>query len=119
MGLYYGSEKGNLEALKAILERQPQKIVFLGLIPTKGTPMENSATIAPEFVARVLLWTRLTNPGVEQILGCMRVRDKELEQLALKAGINRIAVPKKETVVLAQKKYQLLFQKKVTCCAIL
>ncbi|MBD3191592.1 MAG: radical SAM protein [Candidatus Heimdallarchaeota archaeon] len=117
LGLYYGTIKGNIEAIKAAIDYSPRLIVFLGLIPTKHSPMANSPTISPELVAKILLWTRFVSPEIEQSLGCMRVRTKQIEELAIKAGINRIAVPKKSTLSFALKTYQLSFQQMHACCA--
>ncbi|HUU76714.1 MAG TPA: radical SAM protein [candidate division Zixibacteria bacterium] len=117
LGLHYGTIKGNLEALKIALKANPELIVFLGLIPTKGTPMEDSATINPEILGKMLIYARLNNPQCEQSLGCMRVRLKEYEVKAIQAGINRIAVPKNNSLNLAEK---LGFEiKRVdSCCAL-
>lgn len=117
LGLYYGTIKGNLEAIKAVTDYSPRLLVFLGLIPTKHSPMANSPTISPKLVAKILLWTRLNYPKIEQSLGCMRVRTKQIEELAVKAGINRIAIPKKSTLTFALEKYQLSIHQISACCA--
>ncbi|MHA1211681.1 MAG: radical SAM protein [Candidatus Heimdallarchaeota archaeon] len=117
LGLLYGKEDGNLAALEAAFNFNPKLIVFLGLIPTKNTPMESAKIIDPEFVARMLLYTRLEQPQIEQSLGCMRVRKIDYEHFALKAGINRIAVPKKRTLDFARKKYDLQIKELNSCCA--
>lgn len=117
LGLYYGKERGNLEALKIALEAKIKLIVFLGLIPTKGTPMENSKTVEPSTLNKMLLLTRFTAPHIEQSLGCMRLRIDDYEKIAIEAGINRIAVPKKKSLELARK-YEIKIEKIDSCCAI-
>ncbi len=118
LGLFYGSEKGNLKTLEYILQQKPKLVVFLGFIPTKGTPMANSDTIHPNFLAKVLTYTRLNNPEIEQSLGCMRVRKYEYERNAILAGINRIAVPKNKALDYAQTEFKLKIRKEEKCCLI-
>jgi hypothetical protein len=117
LGLYYGKIKGNIEAIETVLRYDPSLIVFLGLIPTKGSPMEDSPTIKPELFMKILLYTRLLRPEVEQSLGCMRVRTSAIEQFAVMTGINRIAVPKSKTINFAEETYGLEIKKLPYCCA--
>ncbi|MFW9924730.1 MAG: radical SAM protein [Candidatus Thorarchaeota archaeon] len=118
LGLYYGTLEGNLEAITQAIKLNPELIVFLGLIPTKGTKMENSPVLRPELLGKIILFTRFLNPKIETSLGCMRVRLPEYEKLAVDAGINRIAVPKKNTIEYAQKEYKLLIERNDSCCAL-
>jgi uncharacterized radical SAM superfamily protein len=118
LGLFYGTEKGNKEAINAALERNPKLIVFIGLIPTKNTPMEDSKTIDPTIFLKLLIYTRLKEPKVEQSLGCMRVRLPIFENYSIEAGINRIAVPKRRTLIYAKQTYGLDIEKINSCCAI-
>jgi hypothetical protein len=117
LGLYYGENKGTKEAIDKALGYKPPLIVFLTLIPTKGTPMKDTPPVDPVDLSRVLVYSRLKSPRTEQSLGCMRVRKKEYEKVALAAGINRIAVPKSKTLEIARKKYQLEIIRKEKCCA--
>lgn len=117
LGLYYGQERGNLDAIKIALNSKIKLIVFLGLIPTKGTPMANSKTIEPIVLNKMILYTRFTAPYLEQSLGCMRVRMDDYEKIAIETGVNRIAVPKIKSLELA-KKYELEVEKIESCCAI-
>lgn len=118
LGLHFGEEKGNLDALETALKYEIPLIVFLGLIPTKGTIMENSKIINKDFLTRLILYTRLRKPALEQSLGCMRVRQIDYEQAAILAGINRIAVPKKKSIDFAERKFGLVVEQIETCCSI-
>lgn len=118
LGLYYGSEKGNFEALKTALEFNPETIVFLGLIPTKGTRMENASTVKPEIMAKAMTYVRMNNPTIEQSLGCMRVRIPQYEEIAVQSGINRIAIPKARTLEYAKNKFDLKIKRINSCCAL-
>ena len=118
LGLYFGTNKGNIDAINEAIKRNPKLLVFIGLIPTKNTPMENSKIINPTTFLELLVYTRLKEPKVEQSLGCMRVRLPIFENYAIKAGINRIAVPKRKTIIYAKQTYGLEIEKISTCCAI-
>ena len=118
LGLYYGTEKGNIEAVKLALNYDIPLIVFLGFIPTKGTPMEKSKVITSDFLAKISIYTRFRKTDLEQSLGCMRVRLPEYEREALLVGMNRIAVPKKKTIEFAKKTLGLNVESVQTCCAI-
>lgn len=118
LGLYYGSEKGNFEALKTALEFNPELIVFLGLIPTKGTRMENASTIKPELMAKAMIYVRMNSPAIEQSLGCMRVRTPQYEEIAVQSGINRIAIPKTRTLEYAKNEFDLRIKRVDSCCAL-
>ncbi|TFF84789.1 radical SAM protein [Candidatus Heimdallarchaeota archaeon] len=117
LGLYYGTNRGTKEAIDQALRYQPPLIVFLTLIPTKGTIMEETPPVGLDYLSRVLVYTRLKNPKTEQSLGCMRIRKKEYEKIALATGINRIAVPKSKTIEKAREKYQLKIIRNERCCA--
>ncbi len=108
LGLYYGSEKGNFEALEVALEFNPEIIVFLGLIPTKGTGMAKASVVQPEIMAKAMTYVRMNNPAIEQSLGCMRVRIPQYEEIAVQSGINRIAIPKARTLEYAKNKFGLI-----------
>ncbi|MBN1328652.1 MAG: radical SAM protein [Candidatus Heimdallarchaeota archaeon] len=119
LGLYFGQTKGNLEAIEfALQQKNTDLIVFLGLIPTRNTPMKDAAILDPEFLAKIIVYTRLKQPNIEQSLGCMRVRKNEYEINALKAGINRIAIPKKNTIEYAKNDLHLKIEENNFCCAI-
>jgi len=118
LGLFYGRRKGEIEALKTAFSYEPKLIVFLLLIPTKGTAMARAPLIAPDFLGKAMIFTRLNQPQIEQSLGCMRVRKEEYELIALKGGINRIAVPKEKIITLAQQKFQRIITTANYCCTI-
>ncbi|NHJ86372.1 MAG: radical SAM protein [Asgard group archaeon] len=117
LGLYYGTEKGNLDAIDLALKNNASLIVFLGFIPTKNTLMEHSPTISAESFAKMLIYTRLKAPHIEQSLGCMRLRKINYEEIAIKTGINRIAIPKKISLEFAVKVYNLKIESNDSCCS--
>jgi len=118
LGLYFGDDKGNLEAIETVLVHDIPLIVFLTLIPTKGTLMEESETIGEDYFSKFIIYTRLNKPNLEQALGCMRVRYGLFEQKAIIAGINRIATPKRKTIDFAKNDLGLVIEQIETCCSI-
>jgi hypothetical protein len=93
VGLDYGEIKGEYTALEYAVRIKPEVIVFLGLIPTKGTPMEN---VYPPKINEIIKLIRVAKekmPRSSISLGCMRSRiDKyEMEWRAIGAGVDRIA----------------------------
>ncbi|MHA1669632.1 MAG: radical SAM protein [Promethearchaeota archaeon] len=121
-GLYYGRIHEELRSIKFIKESipNPSLIVIIALIP----PPKNSKFKIPksEDISKLIAITRLIFPQTEISLGCMRPRGsikKEIEQLALKAGITRIEIPSKATL-LWMKKYDpnVTFEFYSACCAI-
>ncbi|MBK5112608.1 MAG: radical SAM protein [Candidatus Heimdallarchaeota archaeon] len=118
LGLHFGDEKGNLDAIETALKFDIPLIVFLSLIPTKGTVMEKSKIIDNDYLSKLILYTRLKKPNLEQALGCMRVRQIDYERTAILAGINRVAVPKKKSLDFAVNKLGLSIKQMETCCSL-
>lgn len=98
IGLKGGKVKGEYEIIEYLQKNPPNKLTFIVLIPTKGTEYENVEPPKLEEVADVLCEARIGLPNTEINLGCMRPRGmyrKELDQLAIMCGVNRIVLPSK------------------------
>lgn len=93
VGLHYGKIKGEYKSLEYIVDFKPEILVFLGLIPTRGTPMEHVNPPRIEDVTELIKAAKNEMPRTSVALGCMRNRkDKHLmEWEAIKAGVDRIA----------------------------
>lgn len=120
-GLYYGRIHNEIKSLKFIKESisNPSLIVIIALIPPKNSKFELPK---PEDISKLIAVTRLIFPQTEISLGCMRPRGslkKEIEQLAIKAGITRIEIPSKVTLKW-MKNYDpnVTFEFYSACCAI-
>ncbi len=107
IGLHNGELSGELNALQLIKSTiNPKLLVFIALMPTKGTPMAASQSPPPHDVARVCAIARLLFPETEIALGCMRPRGgirRQMEQLAIHAGITRLVQPTKATLQYLEK----------------
>lgn len=119
VGLDHGRIVGEHDALKVMSDINPEVIVILGLIPTAETPMENIDPPSVEDIMMVVSKSRELCPYSDIALGCMRSRiyKKTLEERAIRAGVNRIAIPSKSTIEKAERDgfEVLLFD---ACCAI-
>lgn len=101
IGLHYGRLLGEFEALNMISRHPPNGVVFIALIPIRGTPMESLPPPKPMDIARVLAEARLKMPRTPIALGCMRptgAHRATTDVLAVEAGVNAIAFPTEEGI---------------------
>lgn len=120
LGLHAGRMVGESRAIRMLMELEVRSVVFLVLIPTRGTPFERVPPPQLVEVERIFTEARERLPRAELILGCMRpggrYREK-LDELALRKGFSRIALPSPRTVGLA-KEMGLEVERLEGCCAI-
>jgi lipoyl synthase len=106
-GLHYGREKGETAALKILSEFPLKKYVVVALMPTRGTAMADVTPPEPLKVAQFIARARLQLPSIRASLGCARPRGKyrrELDRLAVMAGINSLALPSDSALEDAQSR---------------
>lgn len=119
-GLHYGKLRGE-KAAAAILNNYPlKKYVVVALMPFKGTPMEDVTPPEVEEVVRFLAETRLELPHLLASLGCARPRGlyrRRLDPLAIRAGVNSIALATESALDLAAA-MGLEIERKPTCCSL-
>ncbi len=119
-GLHYGRMKGEDHALRILSRHNPAVLVVVVLTGLKGTPMAGTEPPSPLEVARLIARARLLMPRVPISLGCERPRNKqgtELEKLALRAGITRMAVWS-EDVLEEASRLGLRSRFQATCCSV-
>jgi hypothetical protein len=104
VGLHYGRVLGERRALELAAGADPEVVVFLGLIPTEGTPMAGVPPPPPAEVAGLITEARRLMPRAEVSLGCMRSRGykDELDWAAVEAGAGRVALASRSTERRAQ-----------------
>jgi hypothetical protein len=105
VGLHYGKLKGELAALRMISEYKPSALIVIAFMPIHGTSLETVSPPPSTDIARVLATARLMMPNTPVVLGCMRPKGeskKEIDVLAVEAGVNAIAFPAEEAVRLAE-----------------
>jgi lipoyl synthase len=95
-GIHYGVQKGETAALGMLRDYPLRTYVVVVLMPARGTPMAATEPPAPELVAAFMAEARLALPDIRACLGCARPRGqyrKRLDVLAIRAGINALALP--------------------------
>jgi uncharacterized radical SAM superfamily protein len=119
-GLHYGRIRGEEKALDMLSRHDPAVLVVVVLTGLKGTAMAGIKPPTPLEVARLIARARLLMPLVPISLGCERPRNKEgteLEKLALRAGITRMAVWSEEVIEEALS-LGLHPRFQATCCSV-
>jgi uncharacterized radical SAM superfamily protein len=93
-------------------------LVIVALMRIPGTPAARAVPPQPEQVADIIAEARIQMPRTPISLGCARQRgNSRLEELAIDAGINRMALPSEEALARAQG-YGLDIRFQPTCCSV-
>lgn len=121
IGLHDGRVKGELDALQMIKETcDPSVLVFIALKPTPGTPFAGSPIPSATDIKRIVRAGKQLFPDVDLSLGCMRPRNngrEEIELAALQAGVNRMEIPSRATIMAAREMgYEI--RRIEACCAL-
>ena len=119
VGLNFGKISGEIKALKMIEKINPELLVFITIIPTRGTLMEKVTPPKPETVVKIIAIARLMFRKTSISLGCMRpggIRRGKLDSLALNV-VDRIAVPTPRALKEAEE-LGLKIEKYNSCCAL-
>ncbi|MCW4048838.1 MAG: radical SAM protein [Candidatus Bathyarchaeota archaeon] len=105
VGLHYGEVRGEYKALEVAASIEPEVIEFISLIPTPDTPMADVNAPAIDDIVALIKEAKKVSPGSDIALGCMRSRGykTQLEQQAIKAGVDRIALASRSTERWAEK----------------
>ncbi len=123
IGLNEGVLLGEIQALKLIQPINPYLVVLLGFIPTINTPLENSIPKTEEHaknIGKIIATARIMFQKTPLSLGCMRPGKKirnQIDEYAIKAGINRLEIPSSKAIEFAKEK-GLTIQKYQSCCAV-
>lgn len=117
-GIDYGQIKGEYKAIEMVSRFEIAQLVIVALMRIPGTPTATAIAPSAESVADVFAQARLTLPDVPISLGCARQRgNSRLEELAIDAGINRMALPSEEAIERAVE-YGLDITYQPTCCSV-
>jgi hypothetical protein len=107
LGLHYGEIRGEYRALQYITEADPVALVVIALTRIRGTPMAAITPPATEEIGRFIAVSRIMNPNVPVILGCMRQSGPQkpgMERMAIDAGVNAIAYPLDQSIGYARER---------------
>lgn len=96
LGLHFGRMLGEWRALEMIACHPPKLLVLVILMPLSGTPMAVSQPPSLEEIGGFFAEARKTLPATPVMLGCARplgLMKREIDRLAVDAGLNGIAYP--------------------------
>lgn len=116
VGIHAGQLKGEISALERLAQLQPDKLVLISLIPTRGTAYESVTPPGDDVMASVVRRAGELLPDAKLLLGCMRTKLSRRGEVSLiEAGIDGIVLPASSTVEgLAEKAYHV--KKRSVCC---
>ena len=120
VGLRGGSISHEYRALETLEKLGVHGLVFIVLVPTRGTRYADCEPPPAEDVAALLVEARLRFPAAPIHLGCMRPRGEyreRLDPLAVRAGVNVIVSPSARAITLAQE-MGLTVDRREECCAV-
>jgi len=117
-GLHYGNILAERDAVRAISRFDPEQVVVVSYMRIPGTGCDRFRLPRAEEVAGVIAEARLSMPEARVSLGCARERgNTRIEELAVDAGVNRMALPSEEAVARARY-YGLRVRYQRTCCSV-
>ncbi len=119
VGLHYGELRGEFRALEMVKKFNPEVVVIVVFIPTKGTSMERTAPPKLEDVAKVIIKAREMF-DVPLSLSCVRPGGRYrsmLDGYAILSGIDRIAVPSKSAYSTAKELGLNIVEISKMCCS--
>jgi hypothetical protein len=117
-GIGYGRIRGEYAAVEMISRHTVAQLVVVALMRIPGTPAAQADPPRAEEVADIIAAARLKMPAVPISLGCARQRgNSRLEELAIDAGVNKLALPSEQAVARARH-YGLEIHHQPTCCSV-
>jgi uncharacterized radical SAM superfamily protein len=119
VGLNFGKISGELNALKIVEKINPEILVFITIIPTRGTLMEEVTPPSAETVIKIIAIARLMLRKTSISLGCMRpggIKRRELDCLALNV-VDRMGMPTRAALKKAGE-FGLKIERYASCCAL-
>ena len=106
LGLHFGKMLGEWKALEITAKYPLKLLVLVILMPLSGTKMEQVQPPPADEIGAFFETARKALPETEIMLGCARPLGgikKEIDRLAIDAGLNGIAYPAEGTVAYARE----------------
>lgn len=119
VGLHYGELKGEFRALDIVKKFDPEIVVIVVFIPTKGTPLEGLPPPSLESVVKVITKAR-SMFDVPVSLSCVRPGGRYrsmLDTFAILSGVDRIAVPSRKAYTTCKELGLNINEIKKMCCS--
>ena len=107
LGLHFGKMLGEWKALEMTAKHPLKLLVLVILMPLTGTPMAEVTPPSLEEIGGFLETARKTLPDTPVMLGCARplgAMKKDVDRLAVDAGLNGIAYPSEGTIAYARSR---------------
>jgi uncharacterized radical SAM superfamily protein len=120
IGLHGGQIKGEYQAMELLDQLGVEGLTFIIFIPTKGTRYANCSPPKMEEVVTLLTLAREKFPSIPLHLGCMRPGGNyrsEIDQWAVKIGMDTIVNPTPKAVALATE-LGLSILRREECCVL-
>lgn len=105
LGLHHGRFLGEWRALEMVARHRPRLLVLVVLTPLAGTPMAGVTPPPLDAIGAFFHDARRALPDVPVVLGCARPLGpvkREIDRLAVDAGLAGIAFPAEGTVAYAE-----------------
>lgn len=119
IGIHGGKLKGELLAVERLRKIEPELLIFISLIPTRGTAYQSVAPPSKDMVVSVVRHAKKELPGTMLLLGCMRSKlDRSAEMDIISSGLDGIVLPANSTVE-ALKKNGYAVRKRSECCSLI
>jgi len=118
IGIHAGQLKGEHAAIEALREVEPDVLVLISLIPTKGSAYAEVPAPSRTDILEVVRIARSDLPDAKLLMGCMRSKkDRSLEIEAVSAGLDGIVLPS-DTTVQQLRSEGYVVKKRAVCCAL-
>lgn len=118
IGLHAGEIRGEYQAVELLQELGMDALTFIIFTPTRGTRYADCLPPKIEEVVKLLTWARNTCPSIPIHLGCMRPGGRyrsEIDQWAVKIGMDTIVNPTPVAVALAKELGMSIFRSEECC----
>jgi len=118
IGLHGGEIRGEYRGVELLLEMGLEALTFIIFTPTRGTRYANCLPPKMEEVVKLLQWARKSCPLIPIHLGCMRPGGRyrsEIDQWAVKIGVDSIVNPTPKAVALAKELGLTIFCREECC----
>jgi uncharacterized radical SAM superfamily protein len=115
-GIHYGTIRGEYNAVDIISRIGPEKLVFITLVPTRGTGFTNVSPPRAQEVAELVRYARIKMPDCSIRLGCMRDRrNRELVMACIEAGVEGVVLPPVEVITKLRERNYNIEQLDICC----
>lgn len=120
VGLNHGKLDGEFIAIDMVKKYNPNVVVIVVFIPTKGTNCADAPRPLVEDVAKVIIRARQEMPDIPLSLSCVRPGGRyrsRLDECAILCGIDRIAVPSRSAYNLCKDVGLKIHEVDKYCCS--